>query len=60
LLNTRADLLFAEGHVEAPRRAEVIDPKKDNIWRSRWNNDNKPHNEIDWTINSAWANSMDE
>jgi prepilin-type N-terminal cleavage/methylation domain-containing protein/prepilin-type processing-associated H-X9-DG protein len=58
--NSRADLLFAGGHVESPRRAEVIDPKKDNLWRRRWNNDNQPHNEITWTINPVWANSVDE
>lgn len=57
--NGRADLLFVDGHVESPKRAEVIDPKQNNPWRSRWNNDNQPHNEITWTINPVWANSID-
>ena len=57
--NYRANLLFADGHVESPKRALVIDPMRDNPWRSRWNNDNQPHNEITWTINAAWANSLD-
>ena len=56
----RTDLLCADGHVESPTRNAVIDPKKDNIWRSRWNNDNLPHNEVSWTINPTWANSMDQ
>ena len=58
--NRRANLLFADGHVESAMRAEVIDPRPDNPWRSRWNNDNRPHNEITWTINPAWANSVDK
>ncbi len=56
----RTDLLFVDGHVESPRRADTISPTKDNAWRSKWNNDNQPHNEITWTINAAWANSMDQ
>ena len=53
------DLLFCDGHVESPRRNDVIDSKHDNLWRSRWNNDNKPHNEINWTINPVWAAQLD-
>jgi len=34
--------------------------KRDNPWRSRWNNDNQPHNEITWTINWTYANAPDE
>ena len=49
--NNRADLLFCDGHAESVNRAQVIDPKKDNPWRNRWNNDNLPHNEVNWTIN---------
>jgi prepilin-type N-terminal cleavage/methylation domain-containing protein/prepilin-type processing-associated H-X9-DG protein len=55
----RADLLFCDGHVEEPKRGEVIDPKQDNPWRSRWNNDDQPHNEVKWTINPAYANTVD-
>ena len=40
--NYRTDLLFADGHVESPRRNDVIDPTSA-FWRSRWNNDNNPH-----------------
>jgi len=57
--NYRTDLLFTDGHVESPKRNEVIDPKKDNPWRSRWNNDNQPHNEINWTVNPLWASQLD-
>ena len=49
--NRRTDILFADGHAESARRKNVIDPVKDNIWRSRWNNDNQPHNELTWTVN---------
>lgn len=58
--NNRTDLLFCDGHVESPLRAPVIDPKPNNPWRSRWNNDNQPHNEITWTINQAYASAPDE
>lgn len=40
--NYRTDLLFADGHVESPRRNDVIDPNRLD-WRARWNNDNNPH-----------------
>jgi len=56
---SRTDILFTDGHVESPRRNDVIDPKKDNIWRNRWNNDNKPHNEFNWTVNPTWAAQID-
>jgi prepilin-type N-terminal cleavage/methylation domain-containing protein/prepilin-type processing-associated H-X9-DG protein len=58
--NNRTSLLFTDGHVESPFRAPVIDPKPNNPWRNRWNNDNLPHNEITWTINQAYANAPDE
>ena len=40
--NYRTDLLFADGHVESPKRNDAINPN-DNTWRARWNNDNDPH-----------------
>ena len=40
--NYRTDLLFADGHVEAPKRNDVINPNDPN-WRAKWNNDNDPH-----------------
>lgn len=58
--NNRTDLLLCDGHVESPARAPVIDPKQNNPWRSRWNNDNQPHNEITWSITQAFANAPDE
>jgi prepilin-type N-terminal cleavage/methylation domain-containing protein/prepilin-type processing-associated H-X9-DG protein len=43
------DIVFADGHVEAPLRNDVIDPS--NIaWRARWNNDDDPHMEVSWTV----------
>ena len=55
----RADLLFCDGHTEAPKRAMVIDPKADNPWRNRWNNDDQPHNNVKWSINQTFANAVD-
>jgi prepilin-type N-terminal cleavage/methylation domain-containing protein/prepilin-type processing-associated H-X9-DG protein len=43
--NYRCDLLFADGHVESPKRNDVINPA-DVTWRARWNNDNDPHTEV--------------
>ena len=39
--NYRTDLLFADSHVESPKRNDVINPN-DNTWRARWNNNNDP------------------
>jgi prepilin-type N-terminal cleavage/methylation domain-containing protein/prepilin-type processing-associated H-X9-DG protein len=49
--NRRTDLMYADGHAQAAIRKQVIDPAQNNIWRARWNNDNKPHNEVTWTVN---------
>ncbi|HYG35821.1 MAG TPA: DUF1559 domain-containing protein [Clostridia bacterium] len=46
----RTNLLFVDGHIESPRRKDVIDPSLDNRWRSRWNNDNQPHNDLSWQV----------
>ena len=49
--NWRTDLVFCDGHVESPRRNDVIDPTQ-NLWRMRWNNDDNPHTEIpNWSTN---------
>jgi hypothetical protein len=43
--------VFCDGHVESPRRNDVIDPTQ-NLWRMRWNNDDNPHTEIpNWSTN---------
>jgi prepilin-type N-terminal cleavage/methylation domain-containing protein/prepilin-type processing-associated H-X9-DG protein len=47
--NYRTDLLFADGHVESPKRNDVVDPNNTE-WRRKWNNDNDPHTEISWTV----------
>jgi prepilin-type processing-associated H-X9-DG protein len=47
--NYRTDLLFADGHVESPRRIDAIAPTN-NVWRVRWSNDNQPHPEVTWTL----------
>ena len=47
--NYRTDLVFADGHAEAVRRRDLIDPKN-TTWRSRWNNDNQVHPEFTWVV----------
>ena len=51
-------LMFADGHAQAARRKDVIDPKID-AWRRRWNNDNEPHPESAWTVNAAQEAKID-
>lgn len=53
--NYRTDLLFADGHVESPKRNDAINPG-DYSWRARWNNDNSPHTEVqNWSMASTTA-----
>jgi prepilin-type N-terminal cleavage/methylation domain-containing protein/prepilin-type processing-associated H-X9-DG protein len=56
--NRRTVLMFCDGHAEAPRRKDVIDPANP-TWRARWNNDNLPHPEFNWTVNPAQENRID-
>ncbi len=53
-------LLFADGHAESPKRNDVIDPAPNSSWRSRWSNDNQPHNEFSWTVNAAYSSRQDQ
>ena len=48
------DIVFADGHVESPRRSDVIDPNN-TYWRGRWNNDNNPHFESTWTVPASYG-----
>jgi hypothetical protein len=41
--------VFADGHAEAARRHDIIDPAN-SLWRARWNNDHQPHPEIVWRV----------
>jgi prepilin-type N-terminal cleavage/methylation domain-containing protein/prepilin-type processing-associated H-X9-DG protein len=52
--NYKTDILFADGHVESPRRSDVIDPNN-NFWRARWNNDNDPHLNVTWTVPASYS-----
>jgi prepilin-type N-terminal cleavage/methylation domain-containing protein/prepilin-type processing-associated H-X9-DG protein len=56
----RTDLMFADGHAQAALRKDVIDPQQGNIWRTRWNNDNQPHNEVTWTVNWVLEAQIDK
>jgi prepilin-type N-terminal cleavage/methylation domain-containing protein len=55
----KTNLLFAEGHAETATRNDVIDSTASNPWRSRWNNDNLPHNEISWSVDKTRAAQLD-
>ena len=54
----RTNLMFCDGHAEAARRKDVIDPNS-GLWRARWNNDNDPHTEISWTVNPIQEATLD-
>lgn len=51
--NMRSYLEFVDAHIESPLRKVVIDPAPSNAWRSRWNNDNQPHDDLTWTVDPA-------
>ena len=54
----RTNLMFCEGHAEAALRKDVIDPNNQ-MWRKRWNNDNDPHTEVNWTVNPLLEQKID-
>ena len=54
----RTCIMFADGHAEAVKRFDVINPNN-NLWRRRWNNDNQPHPESVWTVNAAQEAKVD-
>ena len=64
--NFRTVLMFADGHAEAARRSDIIDPKNER-WRASWNNDNLPHSSRskdspiipDWLVNAADQRRLD-
>jgi prepilin-type N-terminal cleavage/methylation domain-containing protein len=55
----RTNLIFVDSHIEEPLRSLVIDPAPDNSWRSRWNNDNQPHNDLTWFVDPAVENAIE-
>jgi prepilin-type N-terminal cleavage/methylation domain-containing protein len=57
--NYKTDLLSADGHVESPKRNDVINPAPSSVWRPRWSNDNLPHNELNWIVTPAYNNYLD-
>jgi prepilin-type N-terminal cleavage/methylation domain-containing protein/prepilin-type processing-associated H-X9-DG protein len=54
----KTNLMFADGHAQAAPRKDLIDPKND-TWRRRWNNDNQPHPEVNWTVNWSQESKLD-
>jgi len=58
--NYRTDLLFADAHVETPKRNDVIDPSND-FWRAKWNNDNNPHDATStWSLTTENFSSLEQ
>lgn len=57
--NFRTVLMFADGHADAARRQDIIDPRNE-TWRARWNNDNRPHSPRsgDTPVIADWAFSL--
>lgn len=45
----RPNIVFVDAHLERPRSQDVVNPRNER-WRRRWNNDNEPHWEIQWTV----------
>jgi hypothetical protein len=64
--NYKTDIACCDGHVEKAMRNDtapgrptpmnLIDTTPNNPWRSRWNRDNKPHNELTWPTVASTAN----
>ena len=54
--NTRTVVMFCDGHAEAARRNDVIDPNNDR-WHRRWNNDRE--RSANWTVNRNASNAQD-
>jgi prepilin-type N-terminal cleavage/methylation domain-containing protein/prepilin-type processing-associated H-X9-DG protein len=57
--NRKTDIMYADGHAQATSRKDVIDPKNEQ-WRRRWNNDNRPHPEVTWTVNWTTEQVLDK
>lgn len=65
--NYKTDIVFCDSHIEKvmrndkgpgnPNPNNLIDPTLNNPWRSRWNNDNQPHNEVTWPTVASTATS---
>jgi prepilin-type N-terminal cleavage/methylation domain-containing protein/prepilin-type processing-associated H-X9-DG protein len=57
--NYRTDLLFADGHVESPKRNDIINPN-DPSWRARWNNNNNPNDSVMATWPTANTSQLEQ
>ena len=55
--NRRTVLMFCDGHSEAARRNDVIDPANDR-WHRRWNNDGERSTSL-WTVDRNAAEQQD-
>jgi len=55
--NTRSVVMFCDGHAEAAKRNDIIDPNNDR-WHRRWNNTHE-RSKNSWTVNRNAANQQD-
>jgi prepilin-type N-terminal cleavage/methylation domain-containing protein/prepilin-type processing-associated H-X9-DG protein len=58
--NYRTDIMFCDGHAETAPRHDVISPLTTSLWRPRWNNDNNPHDEVNWTVDPKEEALLDQ
>jgi prepilin-type N-terminal cleavage/methylation domain-containing protein/prepilin-type processing-associated H-X9-DG protein len=56
--NRQSNFMFCDGHAGSGLRRDVISPAN-TLWRTRWNNDNRPHLEVSWTVNAAQEAQID-
>ena len=50
----KVDFLCTDGHVEKAKRPDMVSPSN-NVWRRRWNNDNKAHDGVDGDAVASWT-----
>jgi prepilin-type N-terminal cleavage/methylation domain-containing protein len=56
----KTDVGCCDGHVEIAIRNLMVQETPGAVWRSRWNNDNQPHNEVTWPpMAPGFANQLD-
>lgn len=57
--NFRTVVMFCDGHAEAPKRADVVNPNN-GAWVCRWNNDGHYNSSGElWSYNAAAASALD-
>jgi prepilin-type N-terminal cleavage/methylation domain-containing protein/prepilin-type processing-associated H-X9-DG protein len=57
----RSNVMFADSHIDKILRKTIVENStfKPNM-RANWNNDNKPHTEYTWTVDTTVLNTLDK